>query len=353
MSISLRGSSPVTLTAGILLLSRARSFGIPFSVQVEGDPNTITPVLGPALVHAPVLATCGVGRELGQGPLVAVPGPATDPMLMCLAEGGAGEWFEIDASGEGSHPATQAYVALAREPSILARQTTRQFHRLLHALGLPGEPAVLDLLFNAPSPPLTRLMLALRAGRAMTGEGGQSPTRWLTQTLHLPETLPPGLSGHELLSLWRAGDLDPLLDRLIVRSRMAVTQWLEGFETLATEREGLGVLLSELAELYAMLALLPANGMIPPVDAASDAVATGLARVLGAAGGEVDANRSLCAVFHFLGGRFVDSAPYAIDLAGPAAPEGRTAIWKWFCNGVNSAAEHADPLWRRVMDMDS
>ncbi len=353
MSISLRGSSPVTLTAGILLLSRARSFGIPFSVSIEGDPNTITPVLGPALVHAPVLATCGVGRELGQGPLVAVPGPATDPMLVCLAEGGAGDWFEVDASGEGRHPATQAFVALARDPAIVARQTTRQFHRLLHTLGVPGEPAVLDLLFSAPAPPLTRLALALRAGRAMTGEGGASPTRWLTQTMHLPEPLPSGLSGSELQSLLRNGDLDPLLDRLVVRARMDATQWLEGLTGLAEDRPALLDLLSELAELTAVLALLPANAMIPPLDAASDAVATGLARCLGAAGGDVDANRSLASVFHFLGGRFVDSSPYAIDLGGDDAPEDRTAVWQWFCQGVHSAAEHADPLWRRVMDFDA
>lgn len=353
MSISLRGSSPVTLTAGILLLSRARSFGIPLQVQIEGDPNTITPVLGPALVHAPVLATCGVGRELGQGALVAVTGPATDPMLMCLGESGSGDWFQVDASGEGSHPATQAFVALARDPRLLARQTSRQFHRLLHVLGVPGEPALLDLLFNAPAPPLTRLALALRAGRAMTGEAGPSPTRWLSQTRSFPDPLPSGLSGQELMSLWRAGDLAPLLGRLGVRSRADVEQWLEGLDSLAQDQPGLYDLVAELAELTAILCLLPANGMIPPVDAASDAVVTGLGRVLGAAGGDVDANRSLCEVFHFLGGRFVDHSPYAIDLSGPEAPAGRLEIWKWFCRGVQSAADHADPLWRRVMDLDS
>ncbi len=353
MSISLRGSSPITLTAGILLLSRARSFGIPFRVQVEGDPNTITSVLGPAIMHAPVLASCGVGRELGQGALVAVPGPATDPMLLCLAENGAGTWFEVDASGQGSHPATRAFVALARDPTPLARQATRQFHRLLHALGVPGEPAVLDLLFNAPAPTLTRLALGLRAGRAMTGESGQPVTCWLAPAQTMPDPLPAGLSGTELMSLWRTGDLGPMLDRLQVRGRMDIEQWLEAIDDLSKAAPGLLDLVSELTEIYATLSLLPAAGMIPPLDAASDAVATGLGRVLGAAGGDVDANRSLCSVFHFLGGRFVDSAPYAIDLGGQEAPEGRRATWRWFCKGVQEAADHADPLWRRVMDMDS
>jgi hypothetical protein len=353
MSISLRGPSPVTLTAGILLLSRARSFGIPVQVEIQGDPNTITPVLGPALVHAPVLATCGVGRELGQGALVAVPGPASDPMLMCLAPAGAGEWFQVDASGEGSHPATQAFVALARHPSLVARQAARQFHRLLHALGVPGEPAVLDLLFNAPAPPLTRVALAIRAGQAMTGESGIGITRWLRPTLNPPDPLPSGLSGVELMALWRAGDLDALIDRLIVRGAMDVNRWLEAIETLAPEMPALLDLVAELADLYAFLSLLPAGGMIPPPDAAADSVATGLGRVLGAAGGDVDANRSLCSVFHFLGGHFTASSPYAIALEGPPAPEGRLAIWKWFCQGVQDAADHADLLWRRVIDLDS
>ena len=184
-------------------------------------------------------------------------------------------------------------------------------------------------------------------------EPGQSVTRWLEPTQRFPDPLPSGLKGVELMSLWRAGDLDPLLDRLSVRGRMEVNQWLEAVEALAREQAELLDLVAELAEIYAYLSLMPANGMIPPVPAAADAIATGLGRVLGAAGGDVDANRSLCSVFHFLGGRFVDAAPYAIDLPAPPAPEGRLETWKWFCAGVQEAADHADPLWRRVMDLDA
>ena len=74
MTVSLKGNSPAALTAGILLLSRARSFGQRLDVAILGDPHDITPVVGPALVHSPVLASCGVGRELGAGALVIVPG---------------------------------------------------------------------------------------------------------------------------------------------------------------------------------------------------------------------------------------------------------------------------------------
>ena len=63
MSVELSGNSPAALTAGILLLSRARQFGQRLSVSVMGDPDQITPVEGPALVHSAVLASCGVGSR--------------------------------------------------------------------------------------------------------------------------------------------------------------------------------------------------------------------------------------------------------------------------------------------------
>ena len=351
MSVALKGSSPAALTAGILLASRARSFGVPIRVEIVGDPADITPVMGPAVLHSHVLASCGVGRDLGEGALVLVPGPATEPVLACLGPNGAGEWFEVDSSGAGLHPGTQAFVRMARDSRPAAREAVRQFSRLLHLHGLPPEPAVLDLAFGAPTQPLSRLALALRAGRSMTGEEGAAVTRWLAPGSHLgalPD-MPDG--GAALLEASCAGRLGGWLDRLNVPARFAVESWLEQVHRLSLEDGGRDLPLVEaLADLYAHLALLPARSMLPVPDAAADAVAVGLARVIGATGGIRDANQALADVFRFLGGKFVTTARFPIVLPTEEPPADRLGRWKWFTAQVVDAADRAEALWRRVCE---
>jgi len=351
MTVVLKGSSPTVLTAGILLLSRARSFGMPLRVEVVGDLDDITPVTGPAVLHSNVLASCGVGRDLGQGPLVVVPGPATDPVLVSMSPGGLGGWFSVDSSGIGSHPATQAFVRLSRDPRPVARQAARQLSRLLYSHGVPPEPAVMDIAFAAPQVPLTRIALALRAGRAMTGENGAPLTRWLvpsTAPVEPPDEIP---SGGALLQNWRVGTLRPWLDRLPVSGRFATETWLDAMEELALDDGGRDLaLLQGLGELFAHLAMLPGMSMLPPPDAVADAVATGMARVLGATRGEHCANRALADVFRFLGGRAVEAARYPLELPTFEPPPDRMGRWRWFATQVVDAAEHADELWRRAMD---
>ena len=178
MSVELKGASARAFIAGILLLSRGRSFGLRLEVAVVGAADDIATVEGPALLYSPVLATCGVGREKGDGPLVVVPGPAADPLAVCLSPDGVGPWFWVDRAGVGQHPATQAFVRLCRDPRPQARNAAIAMRSALGALGLTTEPAVLDLLFGAPVSPLYRLALALRAGRAMSGVAGGSITRY-------------------------------------------------------------------------------------------------------------------------------------------------------------------------------
>jgi hypothetical protein len=351
MSIVLKGSSPTALTAGILLLSRARSFGVPLTVEIVGDPTDITEVRGPAVVHSNVLASCGVGRQLGQGALVIVPGPATDPVLVCLGEGGVSGWFAVDSSGVGLHPATQAFVRLSRDPRPLARAAARQLSRMLRMHGVPPEPAVLDVAFSAPQVPLTRLALALRAGRAMTGEDGAPVTRWLSPDSAPLDPPDPALSGAAVLENWKAGTLQDWMDRLVVPARFAVDTWLEDMRALALEDGGRDLaLVGALGELFAHLAMLPAFSMLPPPDAASDAVATGLSRVLGATAGQHDANVALSEVFRFLGGRFVEDARYPLELPAFPPPVDRMERWRWFTTQILDAADHADELWYRAMN---
>ncbi|MCB9762938.1 MAG: hypothetical protein H6739_24265 [Alphaproteobacteria bacterium] len=356
MDVALKGNSPVALTAGILLLSRARSFGIPQpQVSILGDPTDITPVLGPAILHSHVLASCGVGREVGKGALVVITGPPDAPLLVSLAQEGLGSWFAVDSGGQGLHPGTRALMRMSRDPRPAARELGKDFRRLLARLGVPAEPALLDLLFGAPTPPLTRIALTLRAGREMTGEGGGAVTSFLSPVYgELPDPLQPDLPGEETLARFRDGRLDGILGRLRPDHRDAAEDWLRGIGALADEDGGRDLdLLAAVAEVLSHLAVLPPHSMLPPPDAAADAVATGLVRALGAAGGTQNATASLVEIFRFLGGRFTDSAAHPIQLPSSLPPPDRLGRWKWFAAGAAEARGQADVLWRRVMDFTS
>jgi hypothetical protein len=352
MKVVLSGNWPAALTAGTLILSRSRSFGIPLSVEVVGDPKTLPSVMGPAVVHSHVLSSCGVGRDLGQGGLVVVPGRPTEPVLMCLQPHGDGEWFEVDASGLGCHPATQAFVRLVRDQRPTARHASALLRRLFRWLGVPAEPALLDLLFAAPAPALTRISLSLRAGQAMTGETGGILTQSLRAgCVECPLIQQDGPDGKAVLDAWVDGELDAVLSCLSVGGRLAVVDWLEAMLALSMDDGGRDIaLVGAMAELLGNLILLPPGCIMPPTDAAADAVANGLVRVLGARGGEPDASKSLLDVYRFLGGKFVPYAtyPYAMDDTPP--PESRAERWRWFVESVVVASGQVDELWASVMD---
>lgn len=356
MNVTLRGSSPVALVAGILLLSRARSFGVPGPrVAILGDPTDIATVQGPAILHSHVLASCGVGRHYGRGPLVVVPGPSDAPLAVNLGMDGLGTWFEVDSAGGGLHPATQALMRLSRDGRPRAKELGRALRRVLKDLGLSSEPAVLDLLFGAPAPPLNRLALALRAGRSISGEEGAPINRYLLEE-DPNEGDPPalGLPGDEILRRFKQGQLESILGRMRLSQRDAVEDFLEGAYTLAQEDGGRDLaLIAGLSELVGHFSLLPPNSILPPVDSAADAVATGLGNALGASVGPSNAAEALVDIFRFLGGKFTDNSLYAVQLDDKRPPADRLGRWQWFCSSVLDASRHADQLWRQVVDLPS
>lgn len=351
MSVELKGASARALTAGILLLSRARSFGLRLDVSVVGDPTDIASVKGPALLYSPVLSSCGVGRGQAEGQVVIVPGPAIEPLAVCLTQDGLGPWFLVDRAGRGAHPATAAFVALCRDPRPAARHAAVTLQRALSALGASDEPAVLDLLFGAPAPPLTRLTLALRAGRAMSGRQGPGVTRFLVSESPDVDPLPTPVDEAALAEARANGALDRMIDHLAPLPRQAAREWLEEIDQLNAEDGGRSApLAAALAELLGHLVTLPAHCMLPPLDPPLEAVATNLGRALGATRGNDDASRCLNEVFRVLGGRFQPEARYPVELEGPPPPADRLERWAWFCQAAREAADRADTLWRRVMD---
>jgi len=351
MDITLKGNAPAAMTAAILLITRARQLGFSQRVSVVGDAETMATVQGPALVYAPVLASCGVGREYGVGGTVLVPGPLAEPLLVSTQDGGLDGWFSVDRSGDGMHEATQAFTRLSNDPRVSARRLAKDIRRLAKILGTHASPGLLDVLFSAPVDPLTRLSLVLRAGRAHSKGGDLAVTRLLSPgQANTQEPIPPGYDRPFLEDLMRYGSIEWILDSLTDSARPYAEGWIDLLRTMARDDEGRDLaLLYGLLELISHLAQLPPNSILPPLDAAMDGVAHSLTRAL-TVDQPQDANAKLREVFQFLGGRFVPEARYAFSVYSDPAPEGRAECWAWFCRSVARGHDHATALWPEMVD---
>jgi hypothetical protein len=321
------------MVAGILLLSRARTFGQRIRVEILGNPGDIGVVAGPAVLHSAALASCGVGRELGSGALVVVPGPSAAPLAVSLSVDGRGGWFEVARTGPGEHPATRALLALFDNSQPEARRLARQLRDGFGRLGVAMEPAVFDLLFGAPTAPLARMAVALRAGRTLSGERGDPVTAALVAPL-------------------ADDDFDLDVGATLARLHPAVREVLGGLLAHAAALRGQGspALALALGELIGHFGLLPLGGILPPLDPATDAVAVGLGRALAATAGEGQAQLPLYETYRFLGGQFVSESEWVVDLPSDPPPAARLARWRWFSTQVGEAAARVDRIWRDLVD---
>lgn len=350
MHVALRGSSPGATTAAILLMTRARQLGLRVDVAIVGDPDDITLVPGPAVVHAPVLASCGVGRKDGMGGTVIVSGPPTEPLLVCVQNHGEDGWFEVDRGHTGCHPATRAYVRLTQDARVDARHLAKDLRRSLAGLGMSLEPAVLDVLFGAPVPPLTRISLALRAGRHLSGSRGQPLTRFLVPDDQDHDPLPDSFDRDRAAALLRDGELDWVVNRLSLTVRDRIEDWLALARRLADEDGGRDLeLVHALAVLASYLVQLPAQSILPPLDAAMDGVALSIGKGL-QVGGDGNASFQLGQVFRFLGGRYVEEADHAYDVDVHDPPDDRIGRWQWFCRAARIGQRRADEIWSDLWD---
>lgn len=351
MSVVLSGNSAATLTAGILLMSRARQFGQRLQVSVVGEPGDITPVVGPTVVHSAVLASCGVGQRPGGGAVVVVGGPGPEPLAVTLANDGIGEWFEIDRAGTGLHPATQALVSLVRSPDRATRRLARELLSGLRALGCVPEPSVVDLMMRAPVSPYLRVALGLRAGRSLGG-GQDTPLHSFLDgsSTELPEALPSPCSIDDLRAARADGRLDALCARVGGPARAALVNWATALVRRADTDPQAAVLVCAVVDVVAPVLGLPSPVVLPTLPPAADRVALHLAAALGTTGPRVDASAALRDTFQFLGGRFVAESRFAVQLSDAPPPEDRLGRWRWLCEQTRHAADKADDLWRRVTD---
>jgi len=324
------------------------SFGQRITVEIVGEANNITPVTGPAVVHSPVLASCGVGQKDRDGGLVIVPGHASAPLSLSFREGGSDEWFMVDRAGVGINNATQQFVKLCRNRNADRRRLGQQLTRAMHVLGCAPEPAVLDVFFGAPSNPLVRLAIALRAGRSMDGRRGEPLNKFFSG--EETKGLPPG--GFDVEDIRQLNPNDPAgmqrLLQLLPKSTRASA--IDTFTKMGHLGDECHHLLRGLVEHLDGLAAMPEGPSLPRLTPAMDTVAVALGSAIGSTDGQQDAMRQLHDVFLFLGGRFVSEAKHPIHIPGTIAPHNQTQKWQWLCRAAIHSAEKSEDLWRQVVD---
>jgi hypothetical protein len=354
MDVALRGSSPGATTAAILLMTRARQLGLRLRVDIVGDPDDICFIPGPAVVHAAVLASCGVGRKDGMGATVVVSGPPTDPLLVCVRDNGEDGWFEVDRGQQGCHPATQAYVRLTTDARVEARHVAKEIRRALQAVGMSADPAVLDILFGAPVPALTRISFALRAGRSMSGQKGEPLLRYLAPHADFDQDpLQGDFDAEKTRARLETEELRWVIDRLSLTVRDRVEDWWSTARDLARQDGGRDLLLFHaIAELASHLVQLPSQSILPPLDAAMDGVALCIPKGM-TAEGDGNASLQLSQVFRFLGGRYVSSAAHTFEVDAMQPPQGRIPRWRWFCKAILIGQRRADELWPAIWEPET
>ena len=247
-------------------------------------------------------------------------------------------------------PLCRSWSVYFTKPPCKAGCVTVCSFRSAHLAGLLVVQILLDLLFGAPLPPLERLALALRAGRAMTGSSGDLFTRYISSgTEGLPDPFPSGCTLKDLREAELDGRFELLLNRIEPGIRDAMADWFDGMKALE-EASGMEPLICGIAEVGSHLVSLPMAGMLPALDPARIAIAQNLGHAIGSVAEQTCALTSLIEMFKFLGGSFTDHTPFAITVPGEAPPVGRIERWSWLCRAAESARSESENIWRRLVD---
>jgi hypothetical protein len=244
---------------------------------------------------------------------------------------------------------------MSRDPRVEVKKLAKQARITFQTLGILPQTGLLDFLFQAPVPALTRIALTLRAGRSINTGVSQPITQFLSgegigSVEPISDVYTEPAQAAEIL---RQATTGPFLAGLTPKAKAHVVQWCQLARKAAKEDKGRdGAFVYHMGQLLSHLEQLPAHSILPPLDAALDGVALCLPKALQAIGNE-DANQTLRQMFTFLGGRYVEPCPNMYSVYAVEAPNEPMGRWQWFCQAATVGRTRADELWPLITDPPS
>ena len=316
MPLTLKGSWPATLSAGILLLSKARRLGIPISVQILEDSMPI--IKGPALIRDSLLVGLGLTKSKTDNNLVVVPGDSCAPILLRLGEA---DWVFVDRSGKGYLDSTKTFMSLFhthKEFVSLGLQAIAALRRL----GVAIEPCVLDVLFAEHLDPILRFQLFLALGRVLSDKQGQS-----LSSVFLKNKSPT-----------QSGVVQPEILK-------KVREWLQQVSTISEQHEVFAQQANQLVQQFEKITI---HDLSLSLNSHLISIVRSIKQGLAAIDSNHDALTIMKRRFTFLGGGFTQKAENVITLPDVICPEEQISKWQWLCSQAHAGSAEVERLWLRI-----
>ena len=306
MSICLQGSFPACIAAGILLLSKARRFGMTLSLSIVTDSiPSISP--DPTLLYSPLLVGLGIPQASADPAMVILSGKSTAFGRVRIAD----TWYSIDRSGQGLRPETKELIAILLNNDKSDVEFQQEFFSLLSKLGLCLEPAMIDLFF------------------AMAESDMEEAFRVL---LYVSRTNKRGSSFYALRSEWQEDDV-----------LSAFFRWEQ-----RTEGMILGEKLARWKQEFLNMDMRLLSMQITPE---ISGIQRSMLEFLGSIGDAVDLFRILKERYLFLGGKFVqqEGRGYVYSFPESTPPEESNTCVDWVKNQAEIGSQAVESIWQAVM----
>jgi len=311
VSVYFEGSWLASVTAAVLLLTKARRFGIHLSVSVVQQQRPYIQV-PPALFYSPLLVGLGLPQSPLDPSMVMLPGASEHPGLIQLNE----KWYTIDRSGKGEREETKALLSILQSDEIEDWALQQKFFSGCRQLGIVLEPALIDLFFSIPDID-DRLDVLLRIGRATKGVLGIS----------LAELLGTVEERQELL-------------------KTTLAPWIVRCEN---DR-----LLEQITQIEEDLILFDVQRLTSVATPSMLGIQKSFVDFLGAIAVPVDPLQFIEKQYRFLGGKFVSVAPKGKRFEFPQSeiPEDDVDILEWILEETQKGADSVEMIWRSLSEQE-
>lgn len=304
--IYIQGSWPACVSAGVLLYTKARRFGMSLSIHVV-DRDLPEIDVSPTMFYSPLLVALGLPHSRYDSATVIIPGESDAPGEIQIDH----QWYRIDRSGYGNRAETVALLRLLHSQEEASVPLRQSLLGLLQQLGVRPEPGLFDLFFSMPSLE-EKLAILLKLGRDTSG--GLS----VYEVVQMMNQSNPS----EEFEVWKNGAKNTVLYPVLCE----------------LEKEWNALELSNIS-VYA------SNEMM--------GLQRGFIEFLGATGNKKNPLRHMRDRYQFLGGKFVTAMGKGLCYRFPDSNvPAQESFWTWLQEQVQLGADAVDMIWKKYTEPD-